>query len=68
MNRIDLQDAGLEVFGSIEATNEWLRSPHARLMGVAPAEYAQDDARADQVRELIEEERTTPRDLPRTTG
>lgn len=63
-----LQEAGLEVFGSIEATNEWLRSPHVRLEGQSPAEYAQDDARADQVHHLIEEERTSPKDLPRSTG
>lgn len=63
-----LQEAGLEVFGSTEATNEWLRSPHLRLEGVAPADYALDDARADQVHDLIQEERTSPRDLPPTTG
>lgn len=63
-----LQDAGLTVFGAIEAVNEWLRSPHARLEGQSPADYALDDARAAQVRELIEDERTTPRDLPRSTG
>lgn len=50
-----LQEYGVEIFGSIEATNEWLRTPHSVLQGISPAEHAIDDERAGEVHKLMAE-------------
>lgn len=53
LRTMQLQLIAADVFGSITAAREWLRKPHPMLGDIPPADYADNEFGAEQVRGIL---------------
>lgn len=53
LRTMQLQLIAADVFGSIQAARQWLRRPHPMLGDSPPADYADNEFGAEQVRSML---------------